>query len=627
MRPSDLIRNIGIMAHVDAGKTTLTEQLLYTSGVIRMPGRVDHGTSFTDSLEVERMRGITVRSASVALDWKGTNVRIIDTPGHADFYSEVERSIRALDGAVLVVSSVEGVQLQTLTIWMALRELGIPTLIFVNKLDRVGSEPHKLVEEMEKQLSTSILPMQFVSQAESKIPRITAIADHPQSMMKAMECLAQKDEQMMHRYAHDERANWDEMDRLIPRLTKEGKVFPVFFGVAMTGQGVLELLDAIINYLPGPKGNNANELSAVVFKVETGTVDGRMVHARVFEGSIGQRQPIRNDTTREQEKATRILRLARGRDYESTVTLEAGDIGVLFGMQNSKVGHVLGSGYAIPSLPTPAEPMLTAKIFPEQSNEWNDLLEALQRLEDEDPLLNVEWLEEQREINLRFFGEVQMEIICNMLSSRFNLMAGFSEPCVIYKETPAGVGEAGIQYRDGGYADLELRIEPLPVGSGFEYDSLISGDNKIYQKFMKQIPQILEKIINKGPNGREITDLKVILVDGYCKYDLGTKPEDYKIVTPIVFNMALEKSGTRLLEPVMEFRISVPEVYGSQIYRDLVKMRAQFEQPAADGGRLLFTGRVPFAETFEYTPVLYASSHGQGILKTKFCGYFPVEKT
>ena len=387
------------------------------------------------------------------------------------------------------------------------------------------------------------------------------------------------------------------------------------------------MLDAIINYLPGPKGNNANELSAVIFKVETGNVDGRMVHVRVFEGTIGQRQAIRNEATGKQEKATRILRLARGRDYDNTDTLEAGDIGLLFGMKNSTVGHVLGSGYAIPDLPAPAEPMLTAKIFPEQSNAWNDLLEALQRLEDEDPLLNVEWLEEQREINLRFFGEVQMEIICNMLFSRFNLVASFSEPSVIYKETPAGIGEAGIKFRDGGYADLELRIEPLPVGSGFEYDSLISGDNKIYQKFMKQIPQILEKIRSKGPNGREITDLKVVLVDGYCKYDLGTKPEDYKIVTPIVFNMALEKSGIRLLEPVMEFQISVPEEYGSQIYRDLVKMRAQFGQPAADGKQLLFTGRVPFAETFEYTPVLYASSHGQGILKTKFCGYYPVEKT
>ena len=624
---TDQVRNIGIMAHVDAGKTTLTEQLLYASGVIRTPGRVDHGTSITDSMEVERTRGITVRSASVALDWKGTNVRIIDTPGHADFYPEVERSIRALDGAVLVVSSVEGVQLQTLTIWMALRELGIPTLIFVNKLDRAGADPQKLVEEMAKQLSTSILPMQFVSRAGGKTPQLIPIADHPQTIMKAMECLAHQDEQMMHRYAHDERANWDEMEGLILRHTKEGKVFPVFFGVAMTGQGVPEVLDAIINYLPGPGGSNANELSAVIFKVETGNVDGRMVHARVFEGTIEQRLAIRNETTGKQEKATRMLRLARGRDYENTDTLEAGDIGVLFGMKNSKVGHVLGSGYAIPDLPAPAEPMLTAKIFPENSNEWNELLEALQRLEDEDPLLNVEWLEEQREINLCFFGEVQMEIICNMLFSRFNLVAGFSEPCVIYKETPAGVGEAGIKFRDGGYADLELRIEPLPAGSGFEYDSLISGDNKIYQKFMKQIPQILENIRNRGPNGREITDLKVILVDGYCKYDLGTKPEDYKIVTPIVFNMALEKSGTRLLEPVMEFRISVPEEYGSQIYRDLVKMRAQFEQPAPDGERLLFTGRVPFAETFEYTPVLYASSHGQGVLKTKFCGYYPVEKT
>ncbi|MCY4338147.1 MAG: TetM/TetW/TetO/TetS family tetracycline resistance ribosomal protection protein [Gammaproteobacteria bacterium] len=477
--PTETIRNIGIMAHVDAGKTTLTEQLLYASGVIRRPGRVDHGTSLTDSLEVEKKRGITVRAAAVALNWKETNIRIIDTPGHADFYPEVERSLRALDGAVLVVSSVEGVQLQTLAIWTALRELGIPTLIFVNKLDRVGSEPHKLVEAMRQQLSTSILPIQAVVRDERETPGLIPICDHQQTLVTALECLAQQDEQMMHRYVHDEHINQDEIDRLMLRLARQAKVFPVFFGVALTGLGIAEVLDGIINYLPGPGGSSTNPLSALVFKVESGNVEGRMVHVRVFEGSLRQRLEIYNETTATQEKATRILKLAQGSDYENTATLEAGDIGVLLGLKDSKVGHVLGNSYAIPDLATPVEPMLTAKIFPKQSGAWNKLLEALQQLEDEDPLLKVEWLEEQREIQLRFFGEVQMEIICTMLSSRFNLAADFSEPCVIYKETPARVGEAGIKFRDGGYADLELRIEPLPTGSGFEYESLISGDTLV----------------------------------------------------------------------------------------------------------------------------------------------------
>ncbi|MEW6991642.1 GTP-binding protein [Colwelliaceae bacterium 6441] len=618
------IRNIGIMAHVDAGKTTLTEQLLFSSGAIRSVGRVDHGTSRTDSLEVERARGITVKSASVALEWNDVVVRIIDTPGHADFYPEVERSIRVLDGAILVLSSVEGIQLQTLNIWNALREVGVPTLIYVNKLDRVGSDPVALLEDMKKQLSENVLPMQVTADYASKSPTITDIHDDQQTLHDAIETLAGVNEDIMQKYVSDELLSKEQLHHAINHHALKAEIFPVYYGIALRGIGVPELLDAIVNYLPAPIGQAENELSSVVFKVEAGHVNGRIAHVRVFEGTINQRDSLPNEITDEQEKINRLLKLDIGGNYQNVSALKAGDIGVICGVQHCKVGHVLGSSYAIPNLPTAVEPMLVARVLPENANQWNDLLEALLQLEDEDPLLNVEWREAQREIHLRFFGEVQMEIIKNMLETRFQLQADFSEPCVIYKQTAAGVGEASIEFRDGGYADLTLRVEPQAAGSGFAYQSLISGDSKIYQKFMKQIPQILEKLCLEGSEGREVTDVKVTLVDGYCKYDLGTQANDYKIVTPIVFERALKQAETTVLEPVMDFHIRVPEIYSAQIYRDLLQMRAKFEPPLPDEGWMKFSGRVPFSETFKYTSVLYASSHGQGVLKTSFCGYFPL---
>ena len=621
---TDQIRNIGIMAHVDAGKTTLTEQLLYAGGVIRTPGRVDHGTSLTDSMEVEKKRGITVRAAAVALDWAGVNIRIIDTPGHADFYPEVERSIRTLDGVVLVISSVEGIQLQTSTIWTALREAAIPTLIFVNKLDRKGSCSSRLLEEMRQRLAATVLPLQQVSREETEAPRVESIAGSAPLRLEAVECLAQVDQGFADIYLGDKEADWQHVETAIHNFARQARVYPVLFGAALSGTGVTEVLDAIITGLPGPRGSEHADLSALVFKVETGNASGRRVYVRVFEGVIGQRETITNATLGGHEKTTRILKLERGEAYQDTTRLVAGDIGVLHGLQRCKAGHVLGNEYAVRVVSTPVQPMLTARIDPRREGDWNVLLKALQELEEEDPLLNVKWIEAQREIQLRFFGEVQMEITCDLLSSRFGLDVNISRPNVIYRETPKGVGEAGIKYRDGGYADLELRVEPLPAGSGFEYEEAIGGDDKIYQKFMKQIPLLLDQCRRSGPLGWEVTDIKVTLLDGYCKYDLGTKHDDYKIVTPIVFAEALNKAGTVLLEPVMNFEISVPEEYGSQIYRDLIRMRALFEQPVAAAGRLLFNGKVPFAETFISTSVLYASSHGQGVLKTKFCGYFPV---
>ena len=623
---SKRIRNIGILAHVDAGKTTLSEQLLYLGGALSTLGRVDRGNTLTDSLEVEKRHGITVRSTPAAVNWRGTDIHIIDTPGHADFYSDVECSARAIDGAVLVVSSVEGIQLQTRLIWEMLRDLRIPTLIFVNKLDRLGSRSEILVREMRKKLGSSMLPVQRVIDEGLKRPRICSYVDDPNSMEEAIEVLAHEDDRILQRYADDEPIVATDLDQSVQRLASQGKIHPVLFGAALSGIGVHELMDAIVRYLPAPTGDVDAQLAAVIFKIETGTNVGRAAHVRVLEGVLPVREPIRNATRGSVEKVTRIQRLSHANRYEVVDALDAGDVGILFGTDQCLSGDLLGSNYEVCSSTERTEPMLVSRLQPFDLEHRNSLLQALRRLEEEGLVSDVEWSEHQRVVYARFFGEVQMDVVGEMLSTRFGLEVEFSKPATVYKETPRKSAEASIRYRDGGYADLKLRVDPLPTGSGFQFESAISGDNKIYQKFMKQIPLILEDCRGVGVHGWEVTDAMVTLIDGYCKYDLGTKPDDFKIVTPMVFEKALRKAGTKLLEPTMDFEINVPKEYAGQIQRTLSKMGAYFRQTVVGEERLSFDGRMPLADALEYAPVLYSLSHGHGALKTKFCGYFPIDR-
>ncbi len=617
------VRNIGIIAHVDAGKTTLTEQLLFKSGAIRIVGRVDHGTAQTDSMEVERERGISVRAAATCLNWKGTEIRVIDTPGHADFYAEVERSVAVLDGAVLVISAVEGVQLQTMAVWRALRELQIPTLIFVNKLDRVGADIDKTLDAIRASLANHILPIQRARIPDHRDPEVSALRPSDNLDLNSVEALAETNEKIADRYLTDDAVQWSDVSSSLRQLVAEGATFPVLFGAAKLGIGVGALLDAIVKYLPQPHGDDTGALSAIVFKVEN-QKSGRLSFVRLFDGCIpvgGELQVLSADA---HEKPARLLKLVVGGDYEPTDILMAGDIGALYGMQTTKVGYVIGAENPSRQLSDSVEPMLTARIDPELPNQRNDLLIALRELEDEDPLLRVIWQEDRRQIDVQFFGEIQMQIIKEVLATRFGILANFDEPGVLYKETPIRTATARVEHRENGFADIEIQIEPLPMGEGFKFESLVKAD-KVYFKFVKQIPQLIDVARLKGPRGWEVIDFKVTLIDGFSRYDLGTKPGDFKIVTPRVLADALQSAGTRLLEPMMSFEIEVPEEFGAQIYRDLMGMRAQFESASPSKGRLRYSGLVPFAETFANTSTLYASSHGQGILRTRFWGYRPVE--
>jgi len=614
------IRNIGIFAHVDAGKTTLTERLLFASGAIRSVGRVDDGTSQTDSMQVERERGISVRASSAALYWKGVEVRIVDTPGHADFYPEVERAIRVLDGAVLVVSAVEGVQLQTLTIWNALQQLQVPTLLFMNKLDRLGARPEEVTAEIRSMLSHAVVSLQKVTGAGKKSPKIVSVITGGQVPRDTVEALADFDDAMLAKFLAEADVTQMDFEAVLRRLVQDCQVFPILYGVAMEGLGIDSLLDAICSYLPFPAGERYRDLSAIVFKIEGATDSGRLSYVRILNGTVEQRDRLNVAGSEIDEKATRILKLTPGRGYEAAQKLEAGDIGILCGLKETYVGAVLGDAEGVAALSSTVEPLLTARIFPEDQARWNDLIEALHVLEDEEPLLNVEWLEEQREINVAFFGEVQMEIILGLLDERFSLRAKFSRPRIIYKETPKMGASARVELRTHGFADIELKVEPGEPGSGYLYEQEVRAD-KIYYKFIKQIPAVIDEARRKGPRGWEVTDLKVTLVDGLSRYDMGTTHADFKIVAPQALALALDDAGTYLLEPVMAFEVRVPEQFRAAIYRDLVKMRANFQDPTPVGGYLTFVGTVPFVEIFDKTAALYTSSQGQGTIKTSFEGY------
>jgi len=469
-------------------------------------------------------------------------------------------------------------------------------------------------------LFRNAVPVQRVEGEGTKLPKIKSLLVDKFAPDPIVESLAEVDEDILNAFLSDRRFPTIEVLRELSRLTAARKIVPIYFGAAAQGLGVPELLDGICQILPPPRGNSDADLSALTFKIESKSALGRISHVRIFNGSIKHGTTVHNCTSGKDEKPTRILKLQPGQGYVPVSGLEAGDIGLLCGLKHTSIGHILGGDDAVPALANQVEPLLTARIVPEVEAGWGELLEALRELEDEEPLLNVEWLEEQREINVRFFGEVQMEIVLGLLLSRFNIRAQFSKPRIIYKETPKKSSKARVELRTHGFADIEIQIEPLPPGSGFQYEHAVRAD-KVYYKFMKQIPNLLDEARRHGPQGWEVTDFKATLLDGDSRYDMGTTYADFKIVTPQVLGKALKLAGTHLLEPIMTFEINVPEIYRSDIFRDLVKMRAQFTDPAPQHGRLTFSGTVPFVEIFEHTATLYASSHGQGAITTAFAGY------
>ncbi|QAY67641.1 GTP-binding protein [Paenibacillus protaetiae] len=624
-------RNVGIFAHVDAGKTTTTEHMLYASGRIRELGSVDSGTAVTDSMDVEKERGISVRAAAAFLEWDGISINLVDTPGHVDFLSEVERSMRVMDGAVLIVSAVEGVQAQTEVIWHALRKLNIPTVLFMNKLDRVGADPARVLAEIRRYLSPDAIPVQLpIGEEHSFSGSADLWAEDGASAAEAAgwdeartalwEALAERDEQLLERYVSGGEIAPSEWKSTAAEWARSGRIFPLLYGAASKGIGIASLLDAIAGYLPAPAGGADAPLSGVVFKIERDKAMGRMAYVRLYGGSIRNRDAIFNYTQQIEEKVTQI-RKTDGSRQEDVGLLEAGDIAVVFGMANVRIGDVLGDPEAVPQEVRLAVPLLTVQAHWAEPQHYPRLVQALQELSDEDPLLDVQWLQDERELHVKVMGPIQLEILTNVLQSRYGLPVTFGKASVIYKETPAREGEGYIAYLmpKPCWAILRFRIEPGPRGSGLQYDTQVRADQLLPQ-YQNEVARRVPEALQQGLKGWEVVDLKVTLIYGE-HHVWHTHPLDFVVATPMAIMNGLAAVTTKLLEPVWQFRIVVPEEYGGRVMHDITLMRGMCEAPVLQGDRIVIEGRVPAATSLEYATELHSLTKGRGTIATFFGGY------
>ena len=575
------ILNIGILAHVDAGKTTVTEQMLFAAGALRQAGSVDKGTSATDHLAVERERGISVRLATASFDWKNNEgrewqVNIIDTPGHVDFSSEVERSLLALDAAVLVLSAVEGVQGQTITVFQALREMQIPTLVFVNKIDRMGADVDAVIEELEKEFGVQCFKLQSAEGVGGTDVTLNKTWSEHSIEESQIEQVVEHDEMLLERFLEGETIGFDQLDSALKLATIAGDLVPVLCGAGKLSLGIEPLMDAIVRYLPNDVEANNDQLSAVVFKIEHDKTLGRMAYIRVYSGQIKPRAMVSTERDGEfiEQKVSQIKQVVQGK-YQSVEVINTGDIGVVSGLTDAQVGDhlfdknqcddscdVLGdashNATMIPKVARFSAPLLTVQVKADSDAEFPQLAQALQQLSAEDPMLDLEWLSDIRELHIKISGKIQIEILAAQLLDRYGLKATFEDPTIIYKETPmkTALGYERYWMPKPCWAIMEVELKPGELGSGVTFESKVSN-NDVAAKYQKEIEATLPKALKQGIKGWEVTDVHITLVAGE-DHNVHSRSGDFAIATPMAIMNGLVLSDTQLLEPILAVKVSAP---------------------------------------------------------------------
>lgn len=608
------VRNIGIFAHVDAGKTTLSERLLSHAGAIRVSGAVDAGTAHTDRMEIERRRGISVKATCVPFDWGETHINLIDTPGHADFAAEVERSMWALDGAVVILSAKEGVQPQSEAVFKALQKNGIPAVLFINKMDRVGANAQRVIRQAQKRLHTGVFLLDDDEGA------MAALADH--------------DEQAMEDYLIGAVYEHSVLTQRMEPLVRNAQLYPALCGSALQDVGVEALLDAVCRYLPGPSGKPDAPLAGVVFAVEDDPVMGRGAHIRLFSGEMVNRQsvniPIRTSTDysdrehMEERKITQIRSLTiegRGADLGR---LGAGEIAVVYGLTGVRVGSVIGD----PScLPRPMDcgslraPLIMVRVDPVKPDDRAALHKALETMAAEDPLLDVK---QYRGVeHIRVMGAIQLEVLQELFPQRFGIPVTFGAPEVIYHETIKRPASGFVAYLAPKpcWAVIKFELEPLPRGSGIQYESIVPV-RRVKDRYQHQIEQALPLALMQGMLGWQVDDVKITLVDGE-DHQFHTHPLDFIVATPMALMDGLQRGGSQLLEPIAEMVITLPEALGGKIMSEIITMRGETieTQLSEDEGEIRLVARVPVATSVDFPTRLQMLTGGRGQLSMRLHGY------
>ena len=617
------IINLAVLAHVDAGKTTLTEDILYRTGAIRSVGRVDDGNAQTDFLAVERERGISVRAAQTTVFYGDTQINLIDTPGHVDFAGEVERSLAAVDGAVLVVSAVEGVQSHTETIVRALDRMGLPFLIFINKVDRTGSRTEEIVTELAELLAGRPFLYHHVVDEGEKTCRLIVPADRVSRML---ECVADFDDEAADAYLAERTVSEEELGRWFSSVVQKRHIVPVTVGVALSGLGVGELLDMIVQFLPNAPVGEEEPLSATVFRIEHDKTMGRVAHVRVFGGVLHARDvvtyPPRSPLfeERQDEKISQIRKF-NGQKYLDVGRVGAGDIAALCGLQEARVFDYLGEKPPCDAAGL-ANPYLCVKVSPVNEADLTALVRALGELEAEDPLLSVKWEKTEREVLVNITGRIELEILEQLILDRYGLSVHFSPPSVIYRETVAGTGDAFASYTmpKPCWAKVHFRFEPLPRGSGVVYDGGNVPHNQLFYKYQEHIRRSFFESLGQGMFGWEVTDLKATLIGGE-HHTIHTHPLDFFVATPMAVMNGLRDIGTLLLEPYLRVTIRAGEEYLGRILSDLSKMRGEFDSPVITKGEAMLEASIPVATSMDYPIALASLTGGRGYWRATFEGY------
>jgi ribosomal protection tetracycline resistance protein len=626
--------NLGILAHVDAGKTTLTERLLYAAGVIDEIGTVDHGTTQTDSLALEQKRGITIKSAVVSFAIGGVEINLIDTPGHPDFISEVERVLGVLDGAVLVVSAVEGVQAQTRVLMRTLQRLGIPTIIFVNKIDRGSARYDSVLENISEKLTPAIIPMESVSGLGTRGAMCTPYDDaDPGFVYELVELLADHDEALLAQYVDGGEISYGRLGRELAAQTGRAVVHPVFFGSAVTGAGLESLTSGITELLPASEGDADGPVSGTVFKVERGMAGGKIAYVRMFSGTVRMRDRLRFGRG-EEKKVTAIEVFGRGSTILST-SVGAGQIGKLWGLDDVRIGDAIGNSGTGTEHHYFAPPTLETVVVPCRPNGKGALHAALTQLADQDPLIDLRQDDVRGELYLSLYGEVQKEVIGATLADEFGIDVTFRETTTICIERPIGTG-ASFEIIDTAtnpfLATVGLRVEPAPIGSGAEFRVASEVLGTMPLAFFRAVEETVHTTLRQGLCGWQVTDCTVTMThtgywprqshahQGFNK-NMSSTGADFRSLTPLVLMSALRRAGTRVYEPMHRFRLEIPADTFGAMAPELARLRAVAQTQEMLGSSYVLEGEIPASRVHDLQQRLPALTRGEGVLECAFDRY------
>ncbi|WP_371600679.1 GTP-binding protein [Streptomyces sp. NBC_00564] len=626
--------NLGILAHVDAGKTSLTERLLHAVGVIDEIGSVDDGSTQTDSLALERQRGITIKSAVVSFAIDDVTVNLIDTPGHPDFIAEVERVLSVLDGAVLVVSAVEGVQAQTRVLMRTLQRLRIPTLVFVNKIDRGGAQYERVLEKISARLTPAIVPMGAVGERGTRDAHFTPF-DDARLRAPLLDLLAEHDDELLAAYVEG-RVSDGRLRTALGRQTGQALVHPVYFGSATTGAGIAELMGGIKELLPSGEGDADGPVSGTVFKVERGPAGEKIAYARMFSGTLRTRDRL-NFRDGEEGKVTAISVFDGGSAVRET-SVAAGRIGKLWGLGDIRIGDPLG----LPRKSSSDElhfspPTLETIVTPCRPGDKGALHLALTQLAEQDPLIDLRQDEVRKETSVSLYGEVQKEVIQATLADEFGIDVLFRETTPLCIERPAGTGRA-VEFNGKDpnpfLATVGLRIDPGPLDSGVEFRLEVELGAMPYA-FFKAVEDTVKETLAQGIHGWQVTDCTVTMThSGYSPrqshahqgFDksMSSTGADFRGLTPLVVMSALREAGTRVYEPMHRFRLEAPADTLGAVLPVLAKQRAVPQSTQTHDATSVLEGRVPVAQVHQLEQQLPGLTRGEGELECAFDHYAPV---